>query len=185
MTDNQRRAFDYLNRYAEDAAQINFLEERCLVQRAKVERATSGFGSEMGWTGKWEGKSKITNQIIVVKDPTLVKKPKKVYAPVSQSGTHSGNQDLQMLLLIEREEELEDAMHRLEDLAAEMSDYIDQHCEQPGTQVLKLMYLCRKNYAGVAHVMNYSYSHVRKLHWDSLEEMGKSMGEEKISSNKL
>ena len=54
MTDNQRKALEYLERYKKKSAHVRFLIERCKVQRSRAENATASIGGLEGWTGEWK-----------------------------------------------------------------------------------------------------------------------------------
>lgn len=178
----QDKALDYLKQYKKAESQARYLYERCLVLRSQVESAT-GKPPEDGWTGRWEGKSKLTKEFVQTTDPNLLIKPKKVYATVGRGNNKATSSAGEALLckLIIAEERHEQALDELEDLANEISNKIDRHCEHPGAEVLKQMYLNGKSYAETAEIVGYSYAHIRRMHWDSLDDLGRGLIKDELS----
>ena len=178
MTDNQRKALEYLERYKKKSAHVRFLIERCKVQRSRAENATASIGGLEGWTGEWEGRCKTTNRKIKTKDKDLLKKPRKVYAPIARAPSSGKSREHVIDTLVEYERDYERAAEELKELADEMSKKIDQLCESPGSEVLKYTYITLYDYRKIAGIMNYSWQHVKRLHWESVEIFGARLKDE-------
>lgn len=175
MTDNQRKAYDYLSVFEKRSSNVRFLFERCEVQRAKVENATASLVGTEGWTGKWEGRCKITGKKIITTDRSAVRQARRVFAPIAKSRSDARSKEHMLDVLMDCEMRYEGAADALQDLADQLSEQIDRLIEPPASDVLKYTYITMYTYRQTAEVMKYSWQHVKRLHWEALEQFGKKM----------
>lgn len=184
MMDPKDRALDYLKSYKSLDSKAQYLRERCLVLRAKAESAVAHPPAD-GWTGLWEGRCKMTNKKIRVSDPDLVKKPKKVMIRIEgkkQGGAPTSDEPL-LCALADIETQYAIAVSEREVKAQEIASKIDAACEADQAMILKQMYLNDKNFVDVSKLLEMSYSHTRRLHFEALEKLGRFLNQQKMSTN--
>jgi len=77
--------------------------------------------------------------------------------------------------LLERSLELDEKTDVNQFLYLELEKQIHEYCEQPEAAVVLLRYLGLLTYREISERVNYSISHVRRLHMQGLEQFGEKM----------
>ena len=159
MTDNQQKAKKYLDRYREGTYDLKRLGRRLNELRERTTSIRSSLNVQEGWTGAYDAKGdKIMVPISVSKSPDVQSKVLLLDAVVFQSVEYD-NKAIELI-----------------NLCTEMENLIDKHlglCVE-GT-ILKYRYIDLFSYEQIAVNVCYSYSHVKRLHWNALEELGQKM----------
>ncbi len=159
MTEYQELAKNYLDQYRQGVTDLKRLENRVQLLRDRANGIRSALDIQEGWTGALDGRgNKIMVPISVSKSPDVQSKVLLLDAVVFQSVEYD-NKAIELI-----------------NLCTEMENLIDKHlglCVE-GT-ILKYRYIDLFSYEQIAVNVCYSYSHVKRLHWNALEVLGQKM----------
>lgn len=162
MTEEQTRAYEYLERYHQATIRASGLERQVERLRAEAENIKSTSAVEMGWTGRMET-DKRGRKI-------------KVMAPVPRGGNGSGGNDKitnTMCDLADKSTELDEQRKLCDQLLAETEHAIAARVEDETKRVaLTLRHIDRLSYEMIGNVVKYSTSHARKIYYEALQELG-------------
>lgn len=153
MTEYQKKAKKYLSKYRSLLKKLDYLAERIEEQRAKSTSVKSSLNIETGIDKK--GKSQLVAR-------------SKTFDP--------GARERLLHILVFQCKEYDQKKAEAEILAGEIEDTIDSLLDDDRYKlVLKYVYIQQNNYRQVAYKLSYSYQHIKRLHWEGLEELGKKM----------
>lgn len=157
MTDQQRRALDYLERYHQAQVRAEGLGREVDALRDRAETVRSGLAVDRGWTGKTE------------------KGKHKVYAPLPRPQSEPGNrkQTSALCLLADKSKEHDELIEEVGRLRTETEAEIDRLIEDEVKRtILKLRHIVRVLYAEIGATISYSAAHTRRIHHEALYEFG-------------
>lgn len=162
MTDEQTKAYEYLERYYQATIKASGLERQVERLRAEAENVKSTSAVEMGWTGR------------TVTDKRGRKS--KVMVPIPRGGNSSGGNDKitsTMCDLADKSTELDEQHALCERLLAETEHAIATRVEDETKRVaLTLRHIDRLSYEMIGDAIKYSVSHTRRIYYEALQELG-------------
>ena len=164
MTEEQKRAKKYLDRYRHACTEIKYLEAEIESLRSQAENIKSVSAVELGWTGQ------------VKKDKRGRKY--KVMAPVSHRKPKSGNSDQEVTMceLADKSQERSEKLKDLLCLKQEIETCINRAVNSTEQRaVLKMRHLLGMTYEEIGDSICYTARHTSRIYYDALKEVGKKM----------
>ena len=162
MTDEQTKAYEYLERYHQATIKASGLERQVERLRAEAENIKSTSAVETGWTGRMETDKR--------------GRKSKVMAPIPRGGGGSGGNDKitsTMCDLADKSTELDKQRKLCDRLLAETEHAIATRVEDETKRVaLTLRHIDRLSYDLIGDAIKYSVSHTRRIYYEALQELG-------------
>ena len=151
MTMNQKIAKEYLDQYGQLLYDLEYLKDRLDEQRAKA-------------TG--------------IKSYLDIPRGKKGDQDIPLEGSHDRDPQARERLLdvlLWQSIEYENRMKEAQLLASEIEDFITENMDGVKRIILQYRYVKQYRYEKIAVILHYSYQHIKRLHWEALEELGEKM----------
>ena len=153
MTENQRQAQEYLGQYRGLMRKLSYLADRIKEQELKATSVRSSMGFETG-----------------------IDKSGRAHLLEHSKTFDPGARERLLHVLLNQAVEYDQERERAEVMAREIEQDIDRLLtDERYRLVLKYIYVKQCTYTQTAYKMNYSYWHIKRLHWTALEAFGRKM----------
>ena len=179
MTENQKRAQDYLSRYGELKRKVEYSARTIEVLQARAEGLRSSLGFESGWTGEYVGKNTgkrwdgISGRYV---DKRPNDPPMRVEVPLEGRGTRDPKQLEEVLAeLADQLTKHEDLAYKLRVLRDEIEEMLDVLLPAEEADVMKRRYILGEKYTNISRYCFISETTVKARLNSGLETFGKRM----------
>jgi hypothetical protein len=157
LTDNQRIAIDRLNEYSDAKKDIRLVHQRIQEIESRCNKLTRSCDSIMHDSGRRD------------------KDGNKIFVPLVVQHGKSNSREGLIDTLIDTKSHYWQKCVDAEKLCREIELTIFDYCPGVFGRILSSYYLYNLTFEKISVMESYSYEHIRRLHWQALEQYGSKM----------